>query len=167
MRNEGVYAFRGRGEKINEQKVIDALGLAPMPLDIRFRGNVLTKLSRGLVRRLVDVRRIDLGAGRESEGAVEGRGERGGKREPHEDYGFPVTARLIIARRVSIYERAVTDVERRRTNSEGDIYNLRGRDGVERNEIGFHSGGSVAKGLWPREFSSEQRANVHKSPGEK
>lgn len=44
-----------------------------------------------------------------------------------EDYELPVTARLIIARRVPIYERTVTDVERRRTNSEGDIYNLRGR----------------------------------------
>lgn len=117
MRNEGEGE-----EKINEQKVI---GPVRRSVDIRFRGNVLTKLSRDLVRRLADVRRIDLG---------DGRGER--KREgPYEDYELPVTARLIIARRVPIYERTVTDVERRRTNSEGDIYNLRGRrvgwDGVE------------------------------------
>lgn len=60
VRNEGV---REGEEKINEQKVIDGRSCAA-PLDIRFRGNVLTKLSRGLVRRLADVRRIDLGDGR-------------------------------------------------------------------------------------------------------
>lgn len=116
-------------KKINAQKVIDVA-----PLDIKFRGNILTKLSRSLVRHLLINVRIDLGDGRERrervgqrererERCTEGRGRRS-----HEDYGLPVTARLIIARRVPIYERAVTDVERRRTNSEGDIYNLRGRN---------------------------------------
>lgn len=66
MRNEGV---REGEEKINEQKVI---GPVRCSVDIRFRGNVLTKLSRDLVRRLADVRRIDLG---------DGRGERTRERE--------------------------------------------------------------------------------------
>lgn len=136
-------------KKINVQKVIDVA-----PLDIKFRGNILTKLSRSLVRRLlVNVRRIDLGDDRERErergeaerGEAERmRGTRGRGRRSHEDYGLPVTARLIIARRVPIYERTVTDVERRRTNSEGDIYNLRGRR-VERNGVELYCGNSAPK----------------------
>lgn len=67
-----------------------------------------------------------------------------------------MTARLIIARRVPIYERVVTDVERRRTNSVGDIYNLRGRRVADRTGLEFHSRDSFPKGLgrFPRSLFS-------------
>ncbi|TGZ47213.1 hypothetical protein DBV15_06388 [Temnothorax longispinosus] len=53
--------------------------------DIRFRGNVLTKLSRGLVRRLADVRRIDLGDGRgERKREKRGTGAARGLRAPRD-----------------------------------------------------------------------------------
>lgn len=58
-----MKAFEGK-EKINEEKVIRPRAA----LDIKFRGNVLTKLSRSLVRcLLVNVRWIDLGDGCERE----------------------------------------------------------------------------------------------------
>ena len=77
----------------------------------------------------------------------------------HEDYELPVTTRLIIARRVPIYERAVTDVERRRTNSEGDIYNLRERR-LGWDEAKFYFGGSQFQKDLEFPFSFENKYEI-------
>lgn len=134
-------------------------------MDIRFsrqRFNEAVARLRALRRLVANVRRIDLGGGRERgrrrqrlkerEGGrkgAKGHGTRRGGERAARGLRLPVTARLIIARRVPIYERVVTDVERRRTNSVGDIYNLRGRRVADRTGLEFHSEGLVSERTRP------------------